>query len=53
MIVDPLVALAVFALVAPEIATAQPARPRAEVTPVVETAPVKAGDTARDRKSVV
>lgn len=45
MIVDPRVALAVLALVAPQIATAQPARPRAEVTPVVEASPVKAGET--------
>lgn len=47
MIVDPRVALAVIALVAPQLAAAQPARPRAEVTAVVPTSPVTAGATAR------
>ena len=47
MIVDLRVALAVIALVAPQLAAAQPARPRADVTPVVEASPVKAGATAR------
>lgn len=46
MTVDPRVALAVIAVVAPQIAAAQPARPRAEVTPVVQTSPVTAGATA-------
>lgn len=47
MIVDPRLALAVIAFAVPGLAVAQPGRPRAEVTPRAEAAPVPAGATAR------
>jgi thiol:disulfide interchange protein DsbD len=47
MTLDPRVALAVVALVAPDLVAAQPGRPRAEVTAIAPSAPVTAGDTAR------